>query len=100
MPTYSKQKCPTLKLQLMKKYEVWMEGFAITGNMEKARKLGEYRAESFNEAVQMCIADEQSGKPRPYWVGATNRHPGKGHNWEVFGCRIFDNEKDARETFG
>ena len=69
-------------------YEVWMEGFHVMEGRGKATLLGKYEANSFLEACQKA-ADE---------------HPGYG-NYDkkrntIWGCRLFDNEFDARKSFG
>lgn len=35
------------------KYEIWMEGFIISGQQAKASKVGEYDADSFDDAVKL-----------------------------------------------
>lgn len=70
------------------KYSIWMEGFQVMEGKATAEFLGEYEADTFLEACQMAADD----------------HPGYG-NYDpkrncIWGCRLFDNEKDARGTFG
>jgi hypothetical protein len=45
----------------MKQYEVWMEGYAATGNSSGAEFCGLYEAESFAEA---CAAWNKANKAR------------------------------------
>jgi len=70
------------------KYQVWMEGFMITG-MEgepaRAHLLGEYEADSFKEA---CI--KACGKSSSF----------NEERLTEWGCKLYDNERDARKTFG
>ena len=72
----------------MKKYQVWMEGFHVMEGHATAEFLGEYEAETFLEACQKAADD----------------HPGYGgYSPErncIWGCRLFDNETDARRDFG
>lgn len=74
--------------------EVWSEGYAATGEHGTAIHLGTYKADSFDDAVEMMLED----------------HPGlKGHHHRsisddsvhvIWGCKLFNNEKDARKSFG
>ena len=70
------------------KYSVWMEGFHIMEGHGLAEYLGDYEANSFLEACKLAADD----------------HPGYGgYNPEyntIWGCRLFDNEEDARRSFG
>lgn len=73
---------------ITKKWEVWREGYYASGcegTPAKAHKYGEIEAESFQQACELLLADNQDFDP-------------KGLN--VWGCRLFDNEIDARESFG
>ena len=69
-------------------YSIWMEGFHIMEGKATAEHLGDYEADSFLDACQLA-ADE---------------HPGYGeYDAErncIWGCRLFDNEIDARKSFG
>lgn len=72
----------------MKQWTIWCEGFAATGQSGTASRLGTACAETFQEACDKVGAKlEQPGlyssKSRAYW-----------------GCRMFDNEADARRSFG
>lgn len=71
-----------------KKYQVWQEGFLCTG-MEgvpaRACYLGSAEAVSFKEACDIVCKDN------PNYDSKTLR---------IWGCRLYDNEKDARESFG
>lgn len=71
----------------MKKYQVWIEGFHCSGEGEyaKAHLVGEIEASSFQEACDILHSkcSTYDSKTLSDW-----------------GCRLFDNEKDAREIFG
>ena len=73
--------------QETKVYQIWMEGFAITGNSSKATLLGEMEAESFQQACDKYIEENPEYK---------KLYSGKS----IWGCRLFDNEADARKSFG
>jgi hypothetical protein len=69
----------------MPRFEIWMEGFAATGESAGASSHGEVEAPTFREA---CVARFKGDnlfeeKSLTYW-----------------GCRLFDNEADARQGFG
>jgi len=72
-------------------YSIWMEGYAATGQSSPAQFLGAFKAENFRNA---CII----------WDSIHNRDKGYGNfdiiNLSVWGCSLFDNEADARRSFG
>lgn len=69
----------------MKEYDVWQEGYAITGNFAPATFVGSTQAESFREACIYLLKDDSSFNK---------------DKLSVWGCKLFDNEADARESFG
>lgn len=71
----------------MKKFEIWREGYAVTGNISEAELIGNIQAENFEQAVIQ------------YYVN----NPSKTFDTENltdWGLRHFDNEQDARRSFG
>lgn len=75
----------------MKTIDIWMEGFAATGQHQKASKIGTYKAQDFDGAVKQYM------KQHPDRVQWDRYGPGKHAIWA---CRLFDNEKQARKAFG
>ena len=71
--------------------EVWMEGFAITGNRAAASLIRKFdpKEYTFDQAMDSLSAQ-----------GLTQAVKGKDGVWRDWGCRFFNNEKDARESFG
>lgn len=70
-------------------WEVWSEGFVATGESGTARLMGTIDAKTFAGACRLMAK-------REHW-GAYFRlmpHP------SFWGCRLFDNEADARKAFG
>ena len=70
-------------------YNVWMEGFRLSGEGEQAQAefVGAVEANSFQEACdKVCLA-------RYAGIYDTQHRT-------VWGCRLFDNESDARKSFG
>jgi hypothetical protein len=72
----------------MKTFQIWVEGYAVTGNRSGATLLGTYQAESWDEAVQKYMTDN------PGRLDVDSR------GYTDWGCRLFDNEADARKSFG
>ena len=72
----------------VKIYEIWSEGFVVTGNASKAQLLGKAHGTTFEKAIDALSVEKnfkvyyETGEPC------------------VWGCRLFDNEHDARLTFG
>ncbi|AMU26584.1 Uncharacterised protein [Mycobacteroides abscessus] len=80
---------PTMTL-----YTLWCEGYAATGEHGRARSLGTWAAESFDSAVELWNAT----KNRNSMYGNLVHH--ENGSWTLWGCRLFDNEADARRAFG
>lgn len=76
----------------LKEYNIWTEGYLVTG-MEgipaKAKLWGKYKGQSFEEACNTCFTKDNN------LADFFN-----GTNLTFFGCKIYDNEKDARKLFG
>jgi hypothetical protein len=71
----------------VKLWELWSEGYSATGQSSRATFHGEVYATSFLEACRKRFKrddyyDERNGCPT-YW-----------------GCRLFDNQAEARRAFG
>ena len=75
----------------MKTWQVWSEGYMATGESSTATLHGTFDGETFKDAViafRDSLTDEYSKKcinidKLTFW-----------------GCRFFDNESDARKSFG
>jgi hypothetical protein len=76
-----KQSTPVLLV-----HDVWIEGHAATGGSSQALNLGQYPGETFEQA---CVT-----------ACSTRGLPHNPHSNTVWGCRMFDNEADARKEFG
>lgn len=69
----------------MKEYDIWMEGFEVTGMYAPASFVGTIEANSFKEACQKVF----------------NGNPNYNSKYNSFwGCNLYDNESDARKSFG
>jgi len=86
----------------MATFEIWMEGYAVTGNSATAKKLGTYEADSFDAAVALYEADHAGSVVERY--GPESYTPGtdmtKAPKYGIWACRFYDNEQDARKSFG
>lgn len=74
-------------------YDIWVEGYIATGEHGLAQFLGTYPGESWDEAVQ------EWNRRKNYDNGWGKLEFRNGY-WTVWGCRLFDNEADAREIYG
>ena len=73
---------------IMEEYEIWVEGFAITGNNAQASLLAKQKGKSWVDAVSRYM------EKNPERIRIDER------GFTVWGCRLFDNEADARKSFG
>jgi len=79
----------------MNKYEVWMEGYAATGEHGSAHRLVSkegktlWEGETFKDAVKAAV--EEVIEEKNYYDPERNTY---------WGCRFFDNEAEARSSFG
>lgn len=69
----------------MKKFDIWSEGFVVNEGISGATYHGTIEANSFKEACDKYFSDDiyYNSKTLKYW-----------------GCKLFDNELDARKSFG
>lgn len=95
----------------MKKYEIWVEGYMATGESGQAFLLNDGKdnkpnlieAEDFNHAVEiyMTIVPEHDivkNQRNRYW--SDEDYKNRKSNWNIWACNLFDNELDARKSFG
>lgn len=72
-----------------KVFTIWAEGYACTGQSSPAFLLGIVEAETFEQA---CVElANTTPEIRKYFDQKRNT---------FWGCRLFDNESDARNSFG
>ena len=72
-------------------HEVWAEGYRASGDSADARLLGRVEAETFADACDTLCTPAEWQKQN----GNYDRQRGT-----VWGCRLFNNEADARRAFG
>jgi len=73
-------------------WEVWSEGYRATGESAGANLEGKVEAETWPEACRKACVDSGRWKEQPGGFDAKRL--------TVWGCRLFDNEADARRSFG
>ncbi len=70
---------------------LWMEGYAATGESGTAQYLGTYEGETLMEAYLNYIKDFYKNDIPDY---VRLNEP------VIWGCSVYDNEQDARKYFG
>ena len=75
-----------------KSFDLWMTGYACTGNSSGASFLGTFEADSFIDACDKWAETLRECDKQYY-----NKKENKAWFW---GCAIYDNETDARKSFG
>ena len=74
---------------MMPTFDIWCEGYRATGQWSSANCLGTMKGEDFKAA---CVGLMELIDPESHYycdVGNT-----------YWGCHLFDNELDARKSFG
>lgn len=77
-----------------KVWSVWAEGYAATGESGEAFLVGRKWAATFERACEL-IHKEKGEKALGQYTP-----PKDGQPPAYWGCRLYDNEADARRTFG
>lgn len=80
----------------MRRFEIWMEGYEVTGNSAPHSFVGYAEAETFEEACYIALKDYEKRLGKP---GLIDEYydPQRNTYW---GMRMFDNESDAAKLFG
>ena len=74
----------------MKIYKIWSEGWSATGGSSGALLHGTQIANSFREACNIFFSKKENDERGDY----------DSKYLTYWGCSLFDNEKDARRSFG
>ena len=77
----------------MATFEIWIEGYLATGmegTPNRASRIAVIDAETFADA---CVNFSKTEKAKGYGRFDKER-------LSFWGCRLFDNEQDARKSFG
>ncbi|MBY6838690.1 thymidine kinase [Clostridium botulinum] len=86
---YYEKNLGDIKNNKIKKYEIWREGYSCTGLHDTARIFGTQEGNSFKEACIKFFSEYDDGN----LCFDSNR-------MSYWGCKLFDNETDARRHFG
>ena len=87
----------------MKEFEIWMEGYAATGEYGTAQMIGTGIGETFDDAIKDYISKntkhgiEENTRSR---YTTDEAYKNRSSNWNIWACNLYDNEKDARKFFG
>jgi hypothetical protein len=73
----------------MKYFDIWAEGYLTNGGFGGAIHLGKCCGETFKQACENKAKIDKDFKK--YFNSETMTY---------WGCKLFDNESDARKTFG
>jgi hypothetical protein len=73
-----------------KMFDVWLEGYRTTGEHAQASYLGRWSGRTFADACRAWAAEDPRERARFF----------DSDRLTFWGCRMFDNEKDARNTYG
>lgn len=86
---------PQLPNQNARLFNIWVEGYAATGESGKAQQVNEdpILAENFQAAVALYV-ETLSAKDRAYW-----EQNARGQ-WSQWGCDAYPDEDSARKAFG
>jgi len=76
---------------MSKEYEIWMEGFASSDGHAGASYCGKFEGETFMDAY-LAMVKHKYGDDRPSYV--------RMNEPVIWGCWCYDNESDARKSFG
>lgn len=80
--------------------QIWMEGYADNGGQSGAQMIGEYDVKTFDEAVELYMKTRSAKELEDYGPHRNKMTSPRGSNWNIWGCSLFDNEADARKSFG
>jgi len=77
-------------------FEIWAEGYldqGMEGVPAKAKFIGYSEGETFTEACENWYKEHVSKESFNKYFRISNGRP-------IYWCRLFDNEEDARKSFG
>jgi len=78
-----------------KKIEIWMEGYSATGEHSDANKIYESAtAIDFDSAILEYMQSNSR-----HGIDERTSQTGEKY-YSIWACRLFDNEADARKSFG
>lgn len=87
----------------MKRFDIWMEGYAATGQSSGAQRVGYGQGKNFDEAVKDYMANtpkhgiEENSRKR---YRSDEHYKKRDSNWNIWACDLYDNHADAAKAFG
>ncbi|HTB99873.1 MAG TPA: hypothetical protein VK705_04265 [Ferruginibacter sp.] len=91
----------------LKEYEIWEEGYSATGEHGGAIFLGKSIGRSFKEACCKLMCEKHLEYLKEVQSDEYNGYDNPNDGWSYdpstntkWGCHLFDNEVDARKSFG
>lgn len=80
-----------------------MEGYRATGESSGAHMIGIEDGETFDDAIKNCMDKNKdhgiSENKRSRYV-SDEAYKNRSSNWNIWACNLYDNEKEARKSFG
>lgn len=90
-------------MEELKEYEIWMEGYAATGERGYANLIGKAKGKTFNEACNNFRYIEELKDYKGKVIIDIGDKLGLDKEYDypsIWACKLYDNEKDARKSFG
>ena len=92
-----------LNQKMEQEIEIWMEGYAVTGNEAPARMIGKGVGFTFDEAVRDYMSRTPDHGVRENVLAQYENeeaYQNRRSNWNIWACNLFDNQADASKSFG
>lgn len=84
----------------MREFEIWSEGYRATGEEGFATLDGKFEAETFDEAVEKYLIHKENTDWKDIRKHYEYRPDNERSKHFIWACALFDNETDARKSFG
>ena len=88
---------------MVREFEIWTEGYAATGERGTAKMIGKGVGTTFDEAVKDYMNKNPTHGIKENVRGgyiSEEYYQKRRSNWNIWACNLFDNESDARKSFG
>ena len=86
-----------------KEYDIWSEGYQVTGNESGAMFLGKETGRNFQDACMKHFLRSELEQREKYTESDyydTKRWDYNPNSNTFWGCRLFETEEEARKSFG
>lgn len=87
----------------MKTFEIWVEGYRVSCEFGNAELLGTGIGMTFDDAVNDYMSKNPNCGIERNTVSryiSEESYQNRRSNWNIWACNLFDNEQDARQSFG